>query len=118
VILGLPVPGRNTIGRQARIKPSALQISKHRETNHNQDCITESLRASNPSRALYIRTRIMHEIGNQSWYTTVTLPLKGNIVKLLPKQRSKGLQTEVTDPTFHQTMEEGYAIRHSKDNMA
>jgi hypothetical protein len=33
----------------------------------------------------------------RSWYTTVTLRLKGNIVKLLPEQRSKGLQTEVTD---------------------
>jgi hypothetical protein len=118
VILGLPVPGRNTIGRQAGIKPSALHISKRRETNHNQDCITESLRILNPSRALYIHTRIMHKMGNQSWYTTVTLRLKGNIAKLLPEQRSKGLQTVVTDPTFHQITEGGYAIRHSKDNMA
>jgi hypothetical protein len=60
----------------------------------------------------------MHEMGNHSWYTTVTLRLKGNIVKLLSEQRSKGLQTEVTDPTSHQTTEGGYAIRHSKDNMA
>jgi hypothetical protein len=47
----------------------------------------------------------MHEMGNQSWYTTVTLRLKGNIAKLLPEQRTKGLQTEVTDPTLHQTTE-------------
>jgi hypothetical protein len=60
----------------------------------------------------------MHEMGNHSWYTTVTLRLKGNIAKLLPEQRSKGLETEVTDPTFHQTTEGGYAIRYSKDNMA
>jgi hypothetical protein len=60
----------------------------------------------------------MHEMGNQSWYTTVTLQLKGNTAKLLPEQRSKGLQIEVTDPTFHQTTKGGYAIRHSKDNMA
>jgi hypothetical protein len=60
----------------------------------------------------------MHEMGNQSWYTIVTLRLKGNIAQLLPKQRSKGLQTEVIDPTFHQTTEGGYATRHSKDNMA
>jgi hypothetical protein len=37
----------------------------------------------------------MHEMGNHSWYTTVTLRLKGNTTKILPKQRSKGLQTEV-----------------------
>jgi hypothetical protein len=43
----------------------------------------------------------MHEMVNQSWYTIVTLRLKGNIAQLLPEQRSKGLQTEVTDPTFH-----------------
>jgi hypothetical protein len=43
----------------------------------------------------------MHEMGNQSWYTTVTLRLKGNIAKLLLEQRTKGLQTEVTDPTLH-----------------
>jgi hypothetical protein len=60
----------------------------------------------------------MHEMGNQSWYTIVTLHLKGNIAKLLPEQRSKELQTVVTDPTFYQTTEGGYAIRHSKDTMA
>jgi hypothetical protein len=59
----------------------------------------------------------MHEMGNHSWYTTVTLRLKGNTAKLLPEQRTKVLQAEVTDPTLHQTMEGGYAIRHSKDNM-
>jgi hypothetical protein len=46
----------------------------------------------------------------------MTLRLKGNTAKLLPGQRSKGLQTGVIDPTLHQ--KEGYAIRHSKDNMA
>jgi hypothetical protein len=60
----------------------------------------------------------MHEMGNQSWYTTVTLRLKGNTVKLLPKQRFKGLQTEVTDQPFNKQWKEGYAIRHSKDDMA
>ena len=60
----------------------------------------------------------MHEMGNQSWYTTVTLRLKGNIVKLLPEQRSKGLQTEVTDQHYIKQRKEGYAIRHSKDDMA
>jgi hypothetical protein len=55
-------------------------------------------------------------MGNHSWYTTVTLRLKGNISKLLPEQRSKVLQTEVTDLTFHQRTEGDYAIRHSKDN--
>jgi hypothetical protein len=75
---GLPVPGQNTIGRQVGIKPLTLHISKRRETNHNQDCITESSKALNPSRALYIYTRIMHEMGNHSWYTIVTLRLKGN----------------------------------------
>jgi hypothetical protein len=39
-----------------------------------------------------------------------------NTSKLLREQRSKGLQTEVTDPTLHQTTEGGYAIRHRKDN--
>jgi hypothetical protein len=116
VILGLPVPDRNIIGRQAGIKPSALHISKRCETNYNQDCITKSSRALNPSRALYIHTRIMHEMGNHSWYTTVTLQLKGNTTMLLQEQRSKGLQTEVTDPTLHQKTEGGYAIRHSKDD--
>jgi hypothetical protein len=118
VILGLPVQGQNAIGRQAGIKPSALHISKRRETNHNQDCITESSRILNPSRALYIHTHIMHEMGNQSWYTTVTLQLKGNIAKLLPEQRTKVLQIEVTDQHFIRQRKEGYAIRHSKDNMA
>jgi hypothetical protein len=47
----------------------------------------------------------MHEMGNHSWYTTVTLRLKGNIVKLLPGQRTKVLQAKVTDPTLHQTAE-------------
>jgi hypothetical protein len=57
-------------------------------------------------------------MGNHSWYITVTLRLKGNIEKLLPEQRTKVLQAEVTDPTLHQTTEGGYAIRHSNDNMA
>jgi hypothetical protein len=35
---------------------------------------------------------------------------------LLTEQRSKILQTEVTDPTLHQTTEGGYATRHSKNN--
>jgi hypothetical protein len=48
------------------------------------------------------------------WYTTVTLRLKGNIVKLLPEQTSKGLQTEVTDPTLHQAMESKYVMLHNK----
>jgi hypothetical protein len=117
VILGLPIPGRNTIGRQAGT-PSSLHISKRHETIHNQDRITESLRTLNPSRALYIHTRIMHEMGNHSWYTIETLRLKGNMAKLLPEQRTKVLQAEVTDPTLHQPTEGGYAIRHSKDNMA
>jgi hypothetical protein len=60
----------------------------------------------------------MQEMGNLGWYTTVTLRLKGNIAKLLPEQRTKVLQAEVTDPILHQTMEGSYAIRHSKDNMA
>jgi hypothetical protein len=60
----------------------------------------------------------MHEMGNQSWYTTVTLRLKGNIAKLLPEQRTKLLQTEVTDQHYTKQRKEGYAIRHSKDNMA
>jgi hypothetical protein len=91
------------MGRQARIKPLTLHISKRRETNHNQDCITKSSRTLNPSHALYIHTRIMHEMDNHSWYTTVTLRLKGNIAKLLPEQRTKVLQAKVTDPTLHQT---------------
>jgi hypothetical protein len=60
----------------------------------------------------------MHEMGNHSWYTTVTLRLKGKIAKLLPEQRSKGLQIEVTDQHFIKQRKEGYAIRHSKDNVA
>jgi hypothetical protein len=60
----------------------------------------------------------MHEMGNQSWYTTVTLQLKGHTVKLLPEQRSKGLQTEVTDQHYIIQRKEGCAIRHSKDDMA
>jgi hypothetical protein len=59
----------------------------------------------------------MHEVGNQSWYTTVTLRLKGNIAKLLPEQRTKWLQTEVTDQHYIKQRKEGYAIRHSKGNM-
>jgi hypothetical protein len=118
MILGLPVPGRNTIGRHAGIKPSALHMSKRRETNHNQDCITEISRALNPSCALYIYTRIMHEmvtiVGTQQWL----YDSRDNTSKLLPEQRSKGLQEEVTDPTFNQTTEGGYAIRRSKDNNA
>jgi hypothetical protein len=60
----------------------------------------------------------MHEMGNQSWYTTVTLRLKGNIAKLLPEQRSNLKQAEVTDQHYIKQRKEGYAIRHSKDNMA
>jgi hypothetical protein len=60
----------------------------------------------------------MHEMGNQSWYTTVTLWPKGNIAKLLPEQRTKGLQTEVTDQHYIKQRKEGYVIRHSKDDMA
>jgi hypothetical protein len=60
----------------------------------------------------------MHEMGNQSWYTTVTLWLKGNTSKLLAEQRTKELQIEVTDQHYIKQRKEGYAIRHSKDNMA
>jgi hypothetical protein len=60
----------------------------------------------------------MHEMGNHSWYTTVTLWLKGNIAKLLQEQRTKVLQAEVTDPTFNKTTERSYAIRHSRVTMA
>jgi hypothetical protein len=60
----------------------------------------------------------MHEMGNQSWYTTVTLRLKGNIAKLLPEQRSNLLQAEVNDQHYIKQRKEGYAIIHSKDNMA
>jgi hypothetical protein len=42
----------------------------------------------------------MHEMGNHSWYTTVTLRLKGNIAKLLPEQRTKVLQEEATDQHY------------------
>jgi hypothetical protein len=57
-------------------------------------------------------------MGIQSWYTTVTLRLKGNIAKLLPEQRTKVLQTEVTDQHYIKQWKDGYAIRHSKDDMA
>jgi hypothetical protein len=57
-------------------------------------------------------------MGNHSWYTTVTLWLKGNIAKLLPEQRTKLLQAEVTDQHYIKQRKEGYAIKHSKDNMA
>jgi hypothetical protein len=57
-------------------------------------------------------------MGNQNWYTTVTLQLKGNIVKLLPEQRSKELQTEVTDQHYIKQRKKSYAIRHNKDDMA
>jgi hypothetical protein len=60
----------------------------------------------------------MHEMGNHSWYTTVTLRLKGNIVKLLPEQKSNLLQSKVTDQNYIKQRKEGYAIRHSKDNIA
>jgi hypothetical protein len=60
----------------------------------------------------------MHEMGNHSWYTTVTLRLKGNTTKILLEQRSKWLQAEVTDQHYIKQWKEGYAIRHSKDNVA
>jgi hypothetical protein len=91
VILGLPVPGRNTIGRQAGIKPLALHISKRREPNHNQDCITESSRALNPSRALYKHTRIMHEMGTTTGNTTVTLRLKALVVQTLSRVKIQNI---------------------------
>jgi hypothetical protein len=56
----------------------------------------------------------MHDMGNHSWYTTVTLRLKGNIAKLLPEQRTKVLQGEVTDQHYSKQRKEGYAIRHSR----
>jgi hypothetical protein len=60
----------------------------------------------------------MHEMGNHSWYTIVTLRLKGNTTKLLTEQRTKVKQAEVTDQHYIKQRKEGYAIRHSKDNTA
>jgi hypothetical protein len=95
---GVTVPGRNTIGMQAGT-PSALHISKRRETNHNQDCITKSSRTINihASCTRWVTTTVtqqwLYEVSKYYKHRSLTWhsPINGSKVMLLDIARTNGL---------------------------